>query len=127
MPAQIIFVLPQMQFLDLLVSGPGLIGIGLWAIALYLGLASWQQSIAQTLEDWLLPNDHGSSGSIKAPQQWLVQGSLVCLSTLPFLGLGTACATLCIVTLGQSWSISLALMACIWLGIYELGRQNQTL
>jgi hypothetical protein len=122
-----------MQFLDPLVSGPGLIGIGLWAIALYLGLASWQQSIAQTLEHWLLPTGHDDShdsmkiNSMNAPQQWLVQGSLVCLSTLPFLGLGMICATLCIVTLGQSWSISLALLACIWLGIYELGRQNQTL
>lgn len=43
---------------------------------------------------------------------------------IPFILVGTVCFILCSLGLGQSWALSLGLMATIGGAIYELGRRD---
>ncbi len=46
------------------------------------------------------------------------------LSIVPFLLVGGLCNWVVQISLGESWAISMGILACMGCGVYELGRQD---
>ena len=105
-------------------------GIGLWSLALYLGFWSWGDWTIEQLNRWfnfaersLYTSAEEFERTRKAREaQNAFYASL--FSVLPFVFAGGLCNYLVEIGLGQSWSISVGMMACIGGGIYELGRRD---
>ncbi len=93
-------------------------GIGLWAIALYLSFYPVSQRLVEQLSHWL---NFAKAGSAQDAQStfWASIASV-----LPFLAIGGLCYYGIVISLGQSWAISVGLIACVAGGIYELGRRD---
>ena len=95
-------------------------GIALWALSFYLlfspavdGLTHRLEVLIQRVEKKILHKESGY-GDLAA--------SL--LSILPFLGAGSLCSYLLDRSLGQSWTLSFGIIACMISGVYELGRRD---
>lgn len=105
-------------------------GIGLWALALYLGLFPVSEWVAVQLSRWFNVAERSLYTSQEEfdrtrtarESQNAFYASL--LSIVPFLCVGVLCNYGMETTLGQSWSISVGIIACIGCGIYELGRRS---
>ena len=102
----------------------------LWALALYLGFASFREWVIDILNRWfnfaersLYTSEAEFERTRKAREsQNAFFASL--LSILPFFIIGGLCNWGIEISLGQSWSVSVGILACIGCGIYDLGRRD---
>lgn len=107
-------------------------GATLWALALYLSLSPLRDWLMTQLARWFNFAERSLYLSVEEfertrearESQNAFYASI--FSIFPFLMLGAICNYGVEVTLGQSWAISMGLVACIAFGVYELGRQSQT-
>lgn len=105
-------------------------GTGVWAIALYVGFYTLSQWIVEQLSRWFSFAERSLSSSAEEfdkthpaiAAQHAFWASLC--SIIPFLGLGGLLYYGITLGLGQSWSLSMGLIAIVSVGIYELGRRN---
>ncbi|HEY9643222.1 MAG TPA: hypothetical protein V6C57_22220 [Coleofasciculaceae cyanobacterium] len=107
-----------------------LAGIGLWALALYLGFSPVSEWVMVKLENWmnlaersLYTSTQEYERSRKASESLnALLASL--LSIIPFLIVGGFCNWGVEASLGRSWTISMGIISCIGCGVYELGRRD---
>lgn len=103
-------------------------GVCLWAFALYIGIAPLREGITDGLERWMNWAERSLYFSVeefekdKDIREAKSAFSASLLSIVPFLILGIGCNWGVEWSLGNSWAISLGLMACAGCGVYELGR-----
>ncbi|KYC43813.1 hypothetical protein WA1_01250 [Scytonema hofmannii PCC 7110] len=105
-------------------------GTSLWSLALYLGFSTAGEWVALQLNSWfnfaersLYMSQSEFEKTKKAREsQNALYASL--FSILPFLAIGALCNWGIEVSLGQSWSISMGILACMGSGVYELGRRD---
>ncbi len=105
-------------------------GATLWALSLYLAFSGLGQWVTQGLNRWFnyaerslyLSEEEFERTRKGREAQNAFLASL--FSIVPFIGVGTACHYGVDWTLGNSWSLSLAMIAAIGGGIYELGRRS---
>lgn len=105
-------------------------GAGLWSLALYLGFSPIGDWVTQQLNRWFNFAERSFYTSEQEfertrparESQNAFYASI--LSIFPFLGVGTLCNIGVELGLGQSWAISLGILACMGCGIYELGRRD---
>lgn len=83
-------------------------GSALWAIALYWGGSPWAERLLVALEGWL---------GAESPSASLV-------GIVPFLATGSLVYGALVISLGDSWAVSLGVIAAIGCGVYELGRRD---
>ncbi|MCS6812564.1 MAG: hypothetical protein NZ772_03185 [Cyanobacteria bacterium] len=103
--------------------------VGLWSLALYLGFSPIGAWLEHSLLCWLAGVDRHSTPSIDDPYTQGSSGSQVAiyanlLAMLPFLLGGLLCSFGVELSLGQSWALSLGILAAVSCGIYELGRRD---
>ena len=108
-----------------------LLGSALWALALYLGLSSLSDWVALQLNRWF---NYAEASFLYDSKEELERTRLAresqneflasLLSILPFFGIGALVEYSLEVGLGQSWGISLGIMAGLGAAIYELGRRS---
>ncbi|MBW4539934.1 MAG: hypothetical protein KME43_12435 [Myxacorys chilensis ATA2-1-KO14] len=105
-------------------------GAGLWSLALYLGFSPVGDWITHQLSRWfnyaersLYTSEQEFERTRPARESQNAFYASI-LSILPFLGVGTLCSLGVELSLGQSWAISVGIVACIGCGIYELGRRD---
>lgn len=107
-----------------------LAGTSLWALALYLGFSPVSEWVTDRLAQWMngversfytsqaeFERNRKASESLNACYASL-------LSIVPFLVAGGFCNWGVVASLGQSWTISMGIIACIGCGVYELGRRD---
>ncbi len=102
----------------------------LWALGLYLGLNSLREWIIDKLnqwfnfaERWLYTSQEEFDRTRKGREsQNAFLASL--MSIIPFFVLGAISNWLVAIGLGKSWTVSMGILACISLGVYELGRRD---
>ncbi len=83
-------------------------GTALWAIALYWGFSPLADRVILACEGWLGADSPAAS----------------LLSVLPFLAVGGLAHYGLALSLGNSWAVSLGVLAAIGCGVYELGRRD---
>ncbi|MFM2063973.1 MAG: hypothetical protein RLZZ507_3644 [Cyanobacteriota bacterium] len=105
-------------------------GACLWALALYLALASTREWVIEQLNRWfnfaersLYTSETEFEKTRKAREsQNAFYASL--FSIMPFFIFGALCNWGLEISLGESWGISTGILACMGAGIYELGRRD---
>lgn len=109
-----------------------LAGTALWALALYLSLASLRDWVEQQLNRWFgfaerfmyfSEEEYEQTREAREAQNEFYAATL---AVVPFLGLGLLCNWGMIWGLGRSWAISVGIMACVVCGLYELGRRQES-
>jgi hypothetical protein len=105
-------------------------GAGLWSLALYLGFSPIGDWVTQQLNRWfnfaersLYTSEQEFERTRPARESQNAFYASI-LSIFPFLGVGTLCNIGVELGLGQSWAISMGILACMGCGIYELGRRD---
>ncbi|MGC8714415.1 MAG: hypothetical protein ACP5RH_18665 [Leptodesmis sp.] len=114
------------------VNPTAIAGTSLWALALYLGLFPLSEWVSDQLNRWFNFAERSLYTSAEEfertrkgrESQNAFYASL--FSIFPFLALGILCNLGVEFTLGDSWAISMGLLACMGCGIYELGRRDGT-
>jgi hypothetical protein len=106
-----------------------LAGISLWSLALYLGLFPVSEWVMERLTQWMNEADRSLYAKTEFEKTRSARESLNAfyaslLSIIPFLILGGLCNWGVAESLGQSWTISTGIIACIGCGVYELGRRD---
>jgi hypothetical protein len=107
-------------------------GIALWAIALSLGLSSWNQWVNQQLMRWFnfaersLYTSEEEFERTRPAREAQNAFWASAFSIFPFLVLGTIIYYGCDLGLGASWGISSGMIAAIGTGVYELGRRSNS-
>lgn len=115
---------------DFHIDTTAIAGTGLWALALYLALASLREGIISGLDRWFNFAERSmyfSRRELKRTEatresQNAFYASV--LSIVPFLLMGIACNWGLEWSLGRSWAISTGILAVMSCGIYELGRRS---
>lgn len=105
-------------------------GATLWSLALYLGFSPVSHWVMEQLNRWFNFAERSlytSEAEFERTQkgreaQNAFYASL--FSIVPFLVIGGLCNYGVELTLGQSWAISVGILACVGCGIYELGRRD---
>ncbi|MEA5534628.1 hypothetical protein [Crocosphaera sp. XPORK-15E] len=105
-------------------------GACLWSFSLYLGFSSLREWVIEGLNRWFNFAERSLYTSIEEfertrqarESQNAFYASL--FSIIPFLVIGGFCNWGVELGLGQSWSVSMGMLACMACGIYELGRQS---
>ena len=105
-------------------------GSCLWSLALYIMLKGVKEWITEQFSRWLNFADSSLYTSIEEfeetrdtrESQNAFYASI--MSILPFLLLGFFSNWGVDISLGSSWSVSLAIVTCIGAAIYALGRQD---
>jgi hypothetical protein len=105
-------------------------GACLWALALYLSFSQTKEWITTQLNRWfnfaersLYTSESEFEKTRKAREsQNSFYASL--FSIFPFLIFGGLSNWLLDISLGNSWGISIGILACIGAGVYELGRRQ---
>jgi hypothetical protein len=105
-------------------------GTALWSLALYWGLSPVSDWLMEQLSRWfdfaersLYTSTEEYERTRKAREaQNSFYASL--FSIVPFLLVGALCNWGVEAGLGRSWAISMGMIACISLGVYELGRRD---
>lgn len=111
-------------------SATAIAGASLWALALYLGFSTLNQWVMEQLNRWfnfaeqsLYTSSQEFERTRKGREaQNAFYASI--FSIVPFLGVGALCNYGVELTLGNSWAISMGILACISGGVYELGRRD---
>ncbi|WP_017298708.1 hypothetical protein [Nodosilinea nodulosa] len=83
-------------------------GTALWAIALYLGFSPVADRVIAAFESWL--------GQGAAAASLLSVGPFLLIGGMVYYGLT--------LTMGDSWAVSLGVIAAVGCGVYELGRRD---
>ncbi|MCU0524326.1 MAG: hypothetical protein MUF72_05825 [Elainella sp. Prado103] len=107
-----------------------LAGMSLWALALYLGffpISEWVTNRLARWMNWVERSFYPSQAEFEKNRQAseslnAFYASL--LSIVPFFVAGGLCNWGVVASLGQSWTISMGIIACIGCGVYELGRRD---
>ncbi|MDJ0617115.1 MAG: hypothetical protein QNJ63_10275 [Calothrix sp. MO_192.B10] len=123
-------MLTEMLPFRLNLDGTTLTGISLWSLALYLGFSPVSEWVMHQLNRWfnfaersLYTSEAEFERTRKAREsQNAFYASL--FSIVPFLVVGIFCNWGVEVSLGRSWAISTAILACMGCGVYELGRRD---
>ena len=111
-------------------SATAIAGASLWSLALYLGLPAQGEWLMQQLQRWfnfaersLYTSESEFERTRKGREsQNAFYASL--FSIVPFLIIGGLCNYGIELSLGQSWAISVGMLACVGCGVYELGRRD---
>lgn len=109
-----------------------LAGASLWALALYLSLASLRDWIETQLFRWLNFADRALYISMKEfersrpARESLNSFYAAIVAIVPFLIAGVFSYWGVEWSLGRSWGISTGILATIGCGIFELGRRSQS-
>ena len=111
-------------------SATAIAGASLWSLALYLGLPAQGEWLMQQLQRWfnfaersLYISESEFERTRKGREsQNAFYASL--FSIVPFLIIGGLCNYGIELSLGQSWAISVGMLACVGCGVYELGRRD---
>jgi hypothetical protein len=106
-----------------------LAGASLWALAIYLGFSPVTNWVIEQLNRWMnfaervytSAEEFERTKSARESQNTFYASLL---SIVPFLLVGGLCNWGVEISLGQSWAISMGILACISCGVYELGRQD---
>ncbi len=106
------------------------VGGGFWSIALYLGLSSIADWIAQQIQRWFnfaerslyISLEEYERTKIARENQNAFYASL--FSIIPFFLVGIFLDIGIEISLGRSWAVSFGILACVTCGIYELGRRT---
>lgn len=115
---------------NLVIDTTAIAGSALWSLALYWGLSPLTEWLIEQLSRWLNYADRflytskeEFEKSIKVRES---QNSFYAaiLSIIPFLIIGCLCNWGVNLGLGNNWSISVGLIACIGGAVYELGRRS---
>lgn len=115
---------------NLVIDTTAIAGSALWSLALYWGLSPLTEWLIEQLARWLNYADRflytskeEFDKSIKVRES---QNSFYAaiLSIIPFLIVGCLCNWGVKLGLGNNWSISVGLIACIGGAVYELGRRS---
>jgi hypothetical protein len=105
-------------------------GAALWALALYLAFSKLAEWVALGLNRWFNFAERSlyfSEEEFERTRQGRESQNAFwasVLSIVPFLVAGVLCHYGIDLSLGNSWSISLGLIAAIGSGVYELGRRT---
>ena len=105
-------------------------GCCLWSLALYIVLSGFKDWITEQFSRWLNFADRSLYTSMEEFEETRParesQNALYAsvMSIVPFFLLGFLSNWGLDVSLGSSWSISLAIMTCMGAGVYALGRQD---
>ncbi|MEM8638353.1 MAG: hypothetical protein AAGG51_06050 [Cyanobacteria bacterium P01_G01_bin.54] len=106
-----------------------LAGTALWALALYLSLATFRDWVELQLYRWFgfaerfmyfSEEEYEQTREAREAQNAFYAATL---GIVPFLVLGSLCNWGMVWSLGRSWAISVGILACVTCGIYELGRR----
>ena len=105
-------------------------GACLWALALYVSFSQTREWVTTQLNRWfnfaersLYTSESEFEKTRKAREsQNSFYASL--FSIFPFLIFGGLSNWLLDISLGNSWGISIGILACIGAGVYELGRRQ---
>lgn len=105
-------------------------GASLWSLALYLGFSPFKTWVMHQLQRWfnfaersLYTSESEFERTRKGREsQNAFYASL--FSIVPFLIIGGLCNYGIELSLGQSWAISVGMLACVGCGVYELGRRD---
>lgn len=96
-------------------------GVFLWALALYLMFSPLALRLVGVLEhqviSWL---ESSNRQNLSGPAEL----TAAVMSIVPFVLTGGICNYLLDISLGQSWTLSFGIIACMGSGIYELGRRD---
>ena len=112
------------------ISTPFIAGAVLWSLALYVGFSPLSDWVMQQINRWLNYAEgflYTSKSELEQYRRgWESRNALYAslLSIVPFLGAGGLLNYGVEMGLGQSWAISMGLIACIGGGVYELGRRD---
>jgi hypothetical protein len=104
--------------------------IALWSLALYLGFSPLGDWVVEQLNRWLnfaersLYTSQEEFERTRAARESQNAFYASILSIFPFLIVGTVCHFAVELGLGEGWSISTGILACMGCGIYELGRRT---
>jgi len=106
-----------------------LAGVSLWALAIYLGFSPVSDWVMEQLNRWMNFAERLYISAEEFERTQSVRESLNAfyaslLSVVPFLLVGGLCNWGVEVSLGEGWSISMGILACMGCGVYELGRQD---
>lgn len=107
-----------------------LAGIALWALALYLGFSPVSDWVMEQLTRWFNFAERSLYTSVeefertRTARESLNAFYASVLSVIPFLLVGGLLDYGLEQSLGQTWAVSLGIIACIGAGVYELGRRD---
>ncbi|BAU43933.1 hypothetical protein [Leptolyngbya sp. O-77] len=105
-------------------------GVGLWALALYLGFSPVSDWVMDQISRWLnfaersLYTSQAEFERTRAAREAQNSFYASLLSVIPFVIAGAGLNYLSDVSLGRSWSISMGILSVIGAGVYELGRRD---
>lgn len=105
-------------------------GVGIWALALYLGFSPVSDWLMEQLVRWF---NHAERSLYTSAEEYErtrqareSQNSFYAslFSIIPFLGAGTLLHYGVELSLGRSWSISVGILSAMGAAVYELGRRD---
>lgn len=105
-------------------------GIGLWAIALYLGFSPLSDWVIERLTRWFNAAERSLSSSqeefdrTKSSRESQNAFYASLFSVIPFVIVGGSLNYVTDISLGRSWAISVGILAAIGAAVYELGRRD---
>lgn len=120
----------QLFSFSLAVNPTMLAGVSLWALAIYLGFSPVSEWVMEQFNRWLnfaeraLYTSAEEFEQTKSARESLNVFYSSLLSIVPFLLVGGLCNWGVEISLGEGWSISMGILACMSCGVYELGRQD---
>jgi len=122
-------MLTEIPPLSLAINPTMLAGVSLWALAIYLGFSPVSDWVIEQLNRWMnfaerLYTSAEEFERTKSARESLNAFYASLLSIVPFLLVGGLCNWGVEVSLGEGWSISMGILACMSCGVYELGRQD---
>ena len=104
--------------------------VGLWSIALYIGLSPLSEWVMAQLQRWFNFAERSLYTSAEEfertrPAREAQNAFYASLfSIIPFIAVGVLCNYGIEFGLGRSWGISVGMLACIVAAVYELGRRS---
>ncbi|MFQ3618278.1 MAG: hypothetical protein SNJ57_13585 [Cyanobacteriota bacterium] len=105
-------------------------GVGLWALALYLGFSPVSDWVMEQISRWLnfaersLYTSQAEFERTRPAREAQNSFYASLLSVIPFVIAGVGLNYLSDVSLGRSWSISMGILSVIGAAVYELGRRD---
>ncbi|MBW4517832.1 MAG: hypothetical protein KME11_21720 [Timaviella obliquedivisa GSE-PSE-MK23-08B] len=114
---------------SLAINPTALAGVSLWALAIYLGFSPVSDWVMEQLNRWMNFAEHLYTSAeeferTKSARESQNSFYASLLSIVPFLLVGGLCNWGVEISLGEGWSISIGILACMSCGVYELGRQD---
>lgn len=111
-------------------SATAIAGASLWSLALYLSFPAIGEWLMQQLQRWFnfaersLYTSESEFERTRRGREAQNAFYASVFSIIPFLIVGGLCNYGIELSLGQSWAISVGMLACVGCGVYELGRRD---